>query len=267
MARTLLPDGLWQRVAPLLPRPRRGRRGRPRRDDRACLRGIIFVLRTGLGWQDLPAAVFGCSGITCWRRLAVWARAGLFVRLQRGLLDELGLQGDLDWSRAAFDSSSVRAMKGGAHTGRNPTDRGKRGSKHHVVVDRAGHPLAELLTVANVHDADEALALVDAIPSVRGPRGRPRRRPAKADADKGYDFRDIRVGLRLRHITPRIARRGIESSKRLGHHRWVVERTLAWLHRFKRLRIREERYPEIHLALLQLGCCLILYRAIERRDF
>lgn len=157
--------------------------------------------------------------------------------------------------------------KRGAHTGRNPTDRGKKGSKHHIIVDRAGHPLAEILTAANVHDANEALPLVDAIPPVKGPRGRPRRRPAKVYADKAYDFRYIRVGLRLRHITPRIARRGIESSTRLGRYRWVVERTLAWLHRLKRLRIREERDADLHLALLQLGCCLVLYREIERRDF
>ena len=110
-----------------------------------------------------------------------------------------------------------------------------------------------------------ALPLVDAIPPVKGPRGRPRRRPAKVHADKAYDFPFIRVGLRLRHIAPRIARRGIESSTRLGRYRWVVERTLAWLHRMKRLRIREERNPEHHLALLQLGCCLVLYREIERR--
>lgn len=110
-----------------------------------------------------------------------------------------------------------------------------------------------------------ALPLVDAIPPVKGPRGRPRRRPAKVHADKAYDFPFIRAGLRLRHIKPRIARRGIESSARLGRYRWVVERTLAWLHRMKRLRIREERDPERHLALLQLGCCLVLYREIERR--
>uniref|UniRef100_UPI0013900426 IS5 family transposase n=1 Tax=Myxococcus sp. CA027 TaxID=2651866 RepID=UPI0013900426 len=150
-------------------------------------------------------------------------------------------------------------------TGPNPTDRGKKGTKHHVVTDRKGSPLAVLLSAANVHDKKCALPLLDAIPSAHnGRRGRPRRRPEKGHGDKGYDFKDIRRGLRRRHIIPRIARRGIESSERLGRYRWVVERTLAWLHNLKRLRVREERRDDIHLALLQLGCSLILLRRLAR---
>lgn len=121
-----------------------------------------------------------------------------------------------------------------------------------------------LLSAANVHDKRMALPLIDAIPAIKGPRGRPRRRPAKGHGDKGYDYADLRRALRQRHIVPRIARRGIESSERLGRHRWVVERSLSWLHRMKRLRVREERYADMHLALLHLGCCLILYRELER---
>jgi len=114
MKRELVPDELWERVAPLLPQHRhREGRGRPTRDDRECLRGIIFVLKTGIAWRDLPAEVFGCSGVTCWRRLRKWSRAGVFEKLQRKLLDELGQKGLIDWSRAAFDSGSVRAEKGG----------------------------------------------------------------------------------------------------------------------------------------------------------
>jgi IS5 family transposase len=125
--------------------------------------------------------------------------------------------------------------------------------------------LAVLLSAANVHDKKRALPLIDAIPPVHnGRRGRPRRRPKKAHGDKGYDFADIRRELRARGITPRIARRGIESSQRLGRHRWVVERTLAWLHNLKRLRTREERRDDIHLALLHLGCSLILMRRLAR---
>ncbi len=123
-----------------------------------------------------------------------------------------------------------------------------------------------LLSAANVHDKKCALPLVDSVPPVHtGRRGRPRKRPKKAHADKGYDFKDIRQGLRARRITPRIARCGIESSERLGRYRWVVERTLAWLHTLKRLRIREERRSDLHLALLQLGCCIVLLRRAGRR--
>ena len=155
------------------------------------------------------------------------------------------------------------SKKKGPRTGPNPTDRGRAGSKHHVVVDRQGLPLAVVLSAANVHDKREVLPLLDAIAPVHQPRGRPRKRPAKAHGDKGYDYADIRRELRERHITPRIARKGIESKEHLGRYRWVVERVFALLHQQKRLRIREERGDEEHLALLQLGCCLLLYRALE----
>lgn len=133
------------------------------------------------------------------------------------------------------------------------------------MTDRRGSPLAVLLSAANVHDMKRAMPLMDAIPPVHtGRRGRPRRRPHKAHGDKGYDFPVIRRQLRARGIPPRIARRGIESSQKLGRHRWVVERTLSWLHNLKRLRIREERRADIHLALMHLGCSLILLRRLAR---
>jgi IS5 family transposase len=151
-----------------------------------------------------------------------------------------------------------------AQTGRNPTDRGKAGSKHHVVVDRRGIPLAVKLSAANVHDSMVFEALLDAIEPIKRPRGRPRKRPAKLHADKGYDFAKCRRALRQRGIRCRIARRGIESSAKLGRHRWVVERTLAWLRRFRRLRVRYERRDDLHQAFLDLGCALICWRYIER---
>jgi len=119
----------------------------------------------------------------------------------------------------------MRGWLRGPLTGPNPTDRGKAGTKHHLVTDRQGLPLAESITPANTHDSREALPLVDDIAPVKGRRGPPRRRPGKLHADKGYDYRRVREGLRQRHIQPRIARRGVESSKGLGRYRWVVERT------------------------------------------
>ena len=104
------------------------------------------------------------------------------------------------------------------------------------------------------------LPLVDAIPSIIGPRGkpgRPRKRPAKLHGDKGYDYPALRRTLRRRGITPRIARRGIESSERLGRHRWVVERTLAWLLGCRRLGVRYERRADLLRGLLHLACSLI----------
>lgn len=153
---------------------------------------------------------------------------------------------------------------GGEDTGPNPTDRGKLGSKHHLLVDRNGLPLAIALSGANVHDSQRFIPLIKALPAVAGKRGRPRRRPAKLHADKGYDFPFCRAYLHRRGIVPRIARRGIESKERLGRHRWVVERTLAWLHQFRRLRIRYDRRAAIHLAFLRLACALIAWRSLRR---
>ena len=107
--------------------------------------------------------------------------------------------------------------------------------------------------------------LLDAVPPVAGKRGRPRRRPDKLHADKAYDHRRCRLACRRRGIRPRIARRGVESSQRLGRHRWVVERIFAWLNRLRRLTIRYERRRDIHHALTALGCSLICLNALHRR--
>ena len=169
---------------------------------------------------------------------------------------------------AGFRRFGTRAgKKGGAATGPNPTDRGKLGSKHHVIVDRWGLPLAPpMLTASNVTDVVTLLTMVDRIAPVRGRPGRPRRRPAKMHGDLGYASAANRRGLRARGIAPRIARKGIESRERLGRYRWVAERELAWLHRFRRLLIRYERNPDIHEALLTLASILILWRAVRRLD-
>ncbi len=153
--------------------------------------------------------------------------------------------------------------KGGEQTGPNPTDRGKSGSKYHLVVDRNGIPLAVRLSAANAHDSTQLLPLIDAIPPIIGPRGkpgRPRKRPAKLHADKAYDSAEKRRALRARGIAPRIARRGIDSSERLGRHRWVVERSFAWLLGCRRLGVRYERRADLLQGLLHLACALTCLR-------
>ena len=131
------------------------------------------------------------------------------------------------------------------------------------MVDRNGIPLAVRLSAANAHDSTQLLPLVDAIPPIIGPRGRPgrpRKRPAKLHGDKAYDSLELRRALRARGITPRIARRGVDSSERLGRHRWVVERSLAWLLGCRRLGVRYERRADILQGLLHLACALTCLR-------
>jgi transposase len=117
MAKPLVPDTVWKRIKPLLPPLRaRPRGGRPPCDDRAVLTGILFVLKTGIGWEYLPQEM-GCgSGMTCWRRLRDWQAEGAWDRLHKVLLDELGGADRIDWSRVALDGSNVRA-KGGPRNG------------------------------------------------------------------------------------------------------------------------------------------------------
>jgi transposase len=161
----------------------------------------------------------------------------------------------------------VCPLLGGEATGKDPTNRGKLGTKRHLVVDRHGVPLAVTVSGANLHDSKALEQTVDAIPPLRlpgKPRGRPRYRPVKLHADKGYDYPRCRQALRRRGIIPRIARRGIESSERLGRHRWVVERTLSWVNRFRRLNVRYERRADIHEAFLALGCALLCWNALHR---
>lgn len=265
LAKPLLPDELWAEIEPLIPPvPPHPDGGRPFVPARACLTGIIFVLKSGIPWEMLPREM-GCgSGMTCWRRLRDWQAAGVWEAIHRTLLDRLGEADAIDWSRASFDSASVPAPAGGEATGPNPTDRGKAGAKHHLLADGRGTTLAVRQTAANVPDGQALEPLLDAVPPIRRPRGRPRRRPATGHGDKAYDAEKHRAALRRRHVRPRIARRGVESRQRLGRHRWVVERTLSWLHRSRRPRVRDERRADIHQAFLHLGAALLTWDAIQR---
>jgi len=121
MAKPLLTDELWERIEPLLPRRKRNRKGgRPPIPDRAALTGILFVLRTGCPWEYLPQEL-GCGcGMTCWRRLRDWHKAGVWKQVWELLLDELGVADEIDWSKVAFDSCSVRAVFGGRAPARTP---------------------------------------------------------------------------------------------------------------------------------------------------
>ena len=155
-------------------------------------------------------------------------------------------------------------QKRGPATGPNPTDRGKPGTKRHIVTDARGTPLGFCLSAANRHDTLMLAPTLDAIPPVRGRRGRPRRRPGKLHADKAYDAKARRQECRARGIVPRIARKGIESSQKLGRHRWVVERTHAWFNRFRRLPVRYERRADIYAAFTSLAASLITRNQIKR---
>lgn len=150
----------------------------------------------------------------------------------------------------------------GALTGPSPVDRARTGSKHHLLVDAHGVPLAISLTGGNRNDVTQLLPLVDGVAPVAGKVGRPRRRTDRVLADRGYDHDKYRRELRTRGIKPVIARRGVEHGSHLGRERWVVERTFAWLHNLRRLRTRYERSGELHLAFMLLGCAVVCQRML-----
>jgi transposase len=131
------------------------------------------------------------------------------------------------------------------------------------LVDANGIPLAFSITGGNRNDCTQLIPLLDSVPPVRGARGQPRRRPDCVIADGAYDHDKYRRLVRQRGIEPLFARRQTEHGSGLGRYRWVVERTFAWLHNFKRLLVRYERRADMHHALLALGCCLVCFRRLR----
>jgi transposase len=152
---------------------------------------------------------------------------------------------------------------GGQKIGPNPTDRRKNGSKHHVITDANGVPLAATVTGANRHDITQLLPLVNAIPPIAGKKGQPRKRPDIIQGDRGYDSQPHRIALRLLNIKALLAKRRTANGSGLGKTRWVVERTLAWLHQLRRLRVRYEKRSDIHEAFLTIGCIIICWNQLN----
>jgi transposase len=265
--RPLVTDALWERLQPLLPPPPRRRfrfPGRKPLDYRRILTGILFVLKTGIAWDDLPAEL-GCGcGKTCRHYLQQWHQAGVWLRLHAVLLAELNGADRIDWERALIDASFAKAPEGGEDTGPNPTDRGKSGSKHHVLTDAQGIPLTATVTAANVNEVTQAMPVLVDMPPVGGKPGPKRRRPERLQGDGAYDSGALRWLLRWLGITPVLAERGREHGSGLGALRWYVERTISWLHAFGRLRRRLDRLTELQEAFLRLGCALICLRFVDR---
>ena len=264
-------DELWAVIAPILPSHERRFRypGRCRIDDRKALQGVLFVLYTGIQWEFLPQELGFGSGPTCWRRLAEWQQAGVWDELQQVLLDKLRAANQLDFSRAIVDASHVQAKRGrsSGKVGPSPVDRGRPGSKHHVITDACGTPLRVSLTGGNRHDVTQLVPLVEAIPSVRGQPGRPRRRPGVVYADQAYDHDKHRAVLRMHRITRVIARRGHAHGSGIGTLRWVAEAAIAWLHGPRKLRMRWETRDDMHNGFLQLAHCMILARKLPTSAF
>ncbi|MFD9624052.1 IS5 family transposase [Streptomyces virginiae] len=258
-------DELWAVIEPLLPRVERRTRhpGRRRHPDRLVFQGILFVLHTGIAWEHLPQELGFGSGMTYWRRPAEWTDAGVWPRLHETLLARLRGADALELLAGRGRRLPHTPVEGGSKTGRSPVDQGRNGSKHHPITDATGIPLAVTLTGGNRNDVTRFIPLLQAVPPVRGKRGRPRRRPDTVLGDRGYDHDEYRRLAWALGMKPVIARRGVPHGSALGTDRWAVERTFAHLHRFRRLRIRREVRDDIHGAFLSLARSLICRRRLK----
>jgi transposase len=274
-----LHDELWRAIeAHLPPRPRNHnpKGGRPPKEDKACLRGIIYVLREGCRWQKIPSKALDCpSGSTCWRRFRKWTELGVWSHAHVQLLDLLGEEGVLNLERVIVDSASVRAQKGGDHTGPSPVDRRKKGCKRHVLTDADGIPLVVQTGPANQRDDTKVEDLLEAFPVLTdGKTGEMHLQPKALMGDRGYGFKHIIAIVVLFGILSLLSPRGKDKphGSGLGEQRYVVERTMSWWTHFRRINLCYERKGEHFQAFHELAACIICAnklraaRAAKRAD-
>jgi transposase len=265
LADNLVPDELWALVEPLLPVPPRPPYGGRHRtiSDRACLAAIVYMARTStpLAAAARPGARLRLAGDLLAPPHRVGQRRCLRPAPPRGARPA-GRAGPAGLGPGGRGHHERAGPAWGDHVGASPVDRGKPGSKLHLVCDDGGVPLTAVVTAANVNDTAMFQAVVADLPPIRTPAGRRRTRPAAVHADKGYDSRANRAYLRRRGITARIARRQIESSARLGRHRWKVERSLSWLSCFRRLQVRWDRDSGRWFAFVLVACALVCFNRL-----
>lgn len=268
MATAHMPDEFYDLLAHHLPpeKPIGPRGGRPPVGHRVVMRVIWFVLATGNRWEDVPQEL-GCSGRTAHRRLRDWEEAGIWDRLHADLLRLLRKEGKLDPDVVIIDGVYVRAFGGGEGTGPSPVDRRKLGTKHTLLVDPNGVPLAIRTAGANESDHTQIIPLVLDFPKVGGKPGRPKQLPDELYADRGYDSDGTRWILRWLGVEPKIARRKTPHGSGLGKVRWVVERTIGWVKGLRRMRVRYDRLGVIRDAWATLAASVICFRILAHDAF
>lgn len=258
-----VPDRMWQQLKRLLPPEKPAHSvGRPAVPFRSVFNGILYVLRTGCQWKAVPA-IFG-SGSTCHKRFQEWIALGVFQSLWVEQLKVYDQRRGIAWRWQSVDSKAVSAPLGGAETGPNPTDRGKAGSKRHLLVDGRGAPLAAVVSAANTTDMKTNPAVLDGIVVARP---QPTAEcPQHLCEDKGYDFPECRAQAAERGYIAHIPYKGTHPSaipaeqRRHPARRWVVERTQSWNNALRKLRVRWEKKTENWAALWHIANALTVYR-------
>jgi transposase len=261
MTAARMPEEFFEEVITYLPVEKEvgPQGGCPPKSHHSVMKVLWFVLATGCRWEDVPLEL-GCSGRTAHRRLQEWQELGVWDQVHAHFLKHLNKMGELDLAVAVVDSVQVRAFGGGEATGPSPVDRRKTGSKHTLMVDRNGVPLAIHTAPANESDHHEIIPIVLDFPRVGGRPGRPKEHPDDVYADRGYDSESTRALLRWLGIEPHIAKRNTPHGSGLGKIRWVVERTIGWLKGLRRMRVRYDRLRIIQEAWNTLAAAVICFR-------
>ena len=263
-----VPDPLWDRIQKHLPGPREGSGpGRPRADDRTVLNGIWYVLWTGCQWKAVHRSWFGVCSSTLHERFQNWRENGIFGAIMIEMVHFYKSRRGIGWKWQSIDSKICPAPLGGKQTVKNPTDRGKSGTKIHLLVDQFGAPLSLHVTGANEHDKWSA---DDLVIQVVVDRPDPQKVEQHLCADKGYDYDDVHEFVEKKQYTPHIKHRRrrnepiddecpIPGELCFPARRWVVERTLGWLNKRRSIRVRWCKKVENWLAFLQLACAHVLF--------
>lgn len=257
-----LHDSIWERMQKLLPKYKSSHRGgRPRVDLRGIADAIFYRLRTGCQWKAIPPSL--AAGSTAHQYFQEWVANGVFEKLWRLALDDYDDAVGLDWRWQSVDGAMTKAPLGGDSTGKNPTDRGKQGTKRSLMTDAAGIPVGLVVDGANVHDIrllEKTLEdCFDRFGSVN-----PNQKEHLC-LDKGYDSAAVRdlvenVCGYVSHIRSRgEEQKAMQTNHKRKPRRWVVERTHGWLNRFRAVLVRWEKKVENHIAALHLACAYLTF--------
>lgn len=269
----VVPDDLWQRVLPILEEfwPTKPT-GRPHANWRKALDGIIFRMRSGCQWDHLPRRFGPKSTVHGWFQL--WCAGGVLQRIWAALAAECDELGAVDWLWQSVDGRLGKARFGGKKVGKNPTDRGKKGTKESVLVEGDGGPLSVVLAAANVNDHLLLRETIEAIVIERpeATAEKPQHLCMDADYDNPASRETCATAKYTPHIVPKDKekREGVRQAARQAGHkprRWVVERTLAWLSKCRAILVRYDKKDENYLGLIQLACALIWYRRLHRLGY
>lgn len=260
-----LPEPLWKELKALIP-PKKSKMGRPIEVDfHKILQGIFYVLRTGIQWQACPREKFGPPS-TVYHYFSRWCREGVFKKIWAKALafydDTKGLE--FEWQ--SLDAAITKAPLGGEATGRNPTDRGKFGTKRSLLTEGHGIPIAIVIDGAHRHDMKLLAATLEAT-VIKLPESSEKELQHLC-LDKGYDYDECRQEALDHGYTPHVRSRGEEKKEKAQHadykpRRWVVEVTHSWLNRFRKILVRFEKKLVYHQGLLQLACAYIAFKRAE----